>query len=83
MAFDEYAAAHFAVVSDQSLNKIHFACGLVILQEAMNHCYKVVPGRFLRPGGLLDVFLAFYDICCPPKTPSLTFVTGRLRGEDM
>lgn len=56
-----HPAAHFAVVLHQCFNMLHIIFGIVIPQEALNHCYKAVQRRFLRSSKLLWEFFTLYD----------------------
>ena len=62
MDFEGHPAAHGAEVLHQSLNQLHIVFGLVIAQEAPNHCNKAVPSRFLHPSEPLVKFLALHDL---------------------
>ncbi|XP_076308680.1 uncharacterized protein LOC143224105 [Tachypleus tridentatus] len=62
MDFLRHPATHFAAVLHQSLNRFHIIFGLVIAQEAPNHCDKAVPRFIFLPTELLGEFCALQDL---------------------
>lgn len=62
MDFEGHPTAHFVTVVHKILNQLHIVFGLVIAQEASNHCSKAVPNHFLFPTELLGEFLALQDL---------------------
>src|SRR6476469_1263427 len=62
MDFEGHPPAHRAVVLHQILNQLDIVFGLVVAQEALNHCDKAVPSCFLPTSKLFWEFITLHDL---------------------